>query len=92
MFMRLPRTNPTRVKFDASAVAIPEESAVANEATIGKPTFAALNATSPDMRPLKAKKHVLKSTLLKAAMPITLSTALCLPTSSANATREPSPL
>jgi len=90
--MRLPRTNPTKVKFAVSATSIPEESAAANEATMGKLTFAALKATSPDMRPLKAKKHSPKSTLPNAANPITLSTALCLPTSSARATNAPSPL
>ena len=84
--MRFPRTKPAKVNSAPSANAIPEESAAAKEATIGKPTFAALKATSPDMRPLKAKKHSPKSTLPKAAIPITLSTALCLPTSSAKAT------
>ena len=90
MFRRFPRTNPAKVTFDSSAVAIPEERAADKEATMGNPTFAALNATSPDMRPLKATKHTPKSTLFKAAIPITLSTALCLPTSSAKETNEPS--
>ena len=90
MFRRFPRTNPAKVTLDASAVVMPEERAAAREAIMGKPTFAALKATSPDMRPLNAKKQPSKSTLLKAAIQITLSTALCLPTSSANATSEPS--
>jgi hypothetical protein len=81
MFMRFPRTNPAKVKCAASAMAMPESSAAAREATIGKPTFAALKTMSPDKRPLEARKHSLKSVWFSAATPIALSTALCLPTS-----------
>jgi len=69
---------------------MPESIAAAKEATIGKPTVAALRAMSPVNRPLNVRKHSLKSVLFKASIPITLSTALCLPTSSAKATRFPS--
>ncbi len=41
MFMRFPRTNPTKAMFALSAAAIPDESTAAIEATIGKPAFAA---------------------------------------------------
>src|SRR3972149_6188641 len=71
---------------------MPDESAAANDAAMGKPTFAALNTTSPDNRPLEARKHSPKSVWFRAAIPIALSTALCRPTSSANATSEPSAL
>ena len=85
MLIRFPLTKPTKVKSADSAIVMPEDRADDNEAIIGKPTFAALKTTSPDIRPLKAKKHSPKSTRSKAVMPITLSTALCLPTSSAKA-------
>jgi len=68
---------------------MPESIAAAKEATIGKPTFAALRIMSPVNRPLNARKHSLKSVLSNAPMPIVLSTALWRPTSSANATRSP---
>jgi len=68
---------------------MPESIAAAKEATTGKPTLAALRTMSPVNRPLKARKHSLKSVLFKAPMPITLSTALWRPTSSAKAIRSP---
>jgi len=55
---------------------MPESSAAAKEATIGKPVLAALKTMSPVSLPLKARKHSLKSILFNAAIPITLSTAL----------------
>jgi len=79
--MRFPRTNPAKVNFEVSAVVIPEESAAEREATIGNPTLAALKATSPEIRPLKAKKTIFKIDPVESAIPITLSTALCRPTS-----------
>ena len=90
MLIRFPRTKPANVKSADFAIVMPEDNAADSDAIIGKPTFAALNTTSPDMRPLKAKKQSARSTSFRAAMPITLSTALCLPTSSANATSVPS--
>jgi len=87
--MRFPRTNPIKVKPASLATAMPESIAAAKDATIGKLTLAALMIMSPVNLPLNVTKHSLKSVLFKAPMPITLSTALWRPTSSAKATRFP---
>ena len=89
MLIRLPLTKPARVRFAFFAISNPESKAAPNEDTIGIPTFAALKIISPDKRPVEAKNNSPNSISLMAAIPITLSTALCRPTSSAIATCNP---
>ena len=53
---------------------------------MGIPALAAFNTISPESLPLEARMHLLKSVSALRAEPITLSRALCLPTSSEKAT------
>ena len=74
--MRFPLTKPANVKLAFLAIWTPESRAAPRDATIGIPTSADLKMISPDNRPVEVKNRLPKARFFKAAIPITLSTAL----------------
>lgn len=92
MFRCFSRINPARVMLAFWADEMPEFKTAATEATMGSPAFAVLYIISPGTRPVMIMKHCVKFICLSSPSPITLSTVLCLPTSSEKAIIVPSAL
>src|ERR1700684_3064105 len=91
--MVVPRRNPTRVRPPSSASEAASEDGADTAASTGAPIMIAFCASSNDARPLTSKMCPASgSRPERSAQPATLSTALCLPTSSRRTSSVPSGL
>ena len=86
----MPRRNPTRVIPDSSASSAASDDGADTAASMGRPAISAFWVSSNDARPLTSSTQPASgSRPARRAQPITLSTALCLPTSSRRTSRLP---
>ena len=83
MLQRLPRTNPTSVINASLAISTASEVAQDRETSMEMPDLQALVTISLDSLPVVIMKQLAGSARPSRHPPITLSTALCLPISSA---------
>src|ERR1700760_4876766 len=91
MFIVVPRRNPTSVRPLSSASDAASDDGADTAASTGTPIMIAFCASSNEARPLTSSTWPASgSRPLRSAQPATLSTALCLPTSSRSTSSVPS--
>src|SRR5579859_575044 len=85
-----PRRKPTRVRPASAARSAASEDGAETAASTGMPARTAFCTSSNEARPLTSSTHPRSGSLsCRSAQPMTLSTALCLPTSSRTASSSP---
>jgi hypothetical protein len=88
MFIEPPRRKPTSFSPDFAASSAASDDGAGTAASTGIPAITAFCTSSKDARPLTSSTQPASGSLpSRSAQPTTLSTALCLPTSSRTASR-----